>query len=83
MSYKYGPSIGQSIFNYNKVLSYISKIHDGLFFCDCTDNFPNFVYKPHDHVHTSNLDLTDKTQLRSLMNENGAQISWDPIMQQI
>ena len=37
-----------------------------------TDNFPNFVYKRHGHVHTGNLDLIDNTQLRSLMKK-GAQ----------
>ena len=71
VSYKYGPTIGQSLFNYNKVLSTIAKNHDGLPVCDCTDNFPNFVYKPHGHVHTGNLDLIDNTQLRSLMKKGG------------
>ena len=69
VSYKYGPTIGQSLFNHNKVLSTITKNHDGLPVCDCTDNFPNFVYKPHGHVHTGNLDLIDNTQLRSLMKK--------------
>ena len=41
VSYQYGPTIGQSLFNYNKVLSTVTKYHDGLPVCDCTDNFPN------------------------------------------
>ena len=69
VSYKYGPTIGQRLFNYNKVLSTITKNFDGLPACDCTDNFPNFVYKPHGHVHTGNLDLIDNTQQRSLMKK--------------
>ena len=51
------------------MLSTIKKNHDGLPVCDCTDNFPNFVCKPHGHVHTGNLDLIDNTQLRSLMKK--------------
>ena len=69
VSYKYGPTIGQSLFSYNKVLSTITKYHDGLPVCDCTDNFPNVVYKPHGHVHTGNLNVIDNTQLRSLMKK--------------
>ena len=58
-----------SLFSYDKVLSTISKYHDGLPVCDYTDNFPNSVNKPHGHVHTSNLDLIDNTQPRSLMKK--------------
>ena len=38
VSYKYGPTIGQSIFNYNKVLSSLPLYKDGdLLACDCND----------------------------------------------
>ena len=67
--YKCGPTIDQSLFNYSKVLSTISKNHDGLPVCHFIDNFPNFVYKSHGHVHTGNLDLIDNTHLRNLMKK--------------
>ena len=57
VSYKYGPTIGQSIFNYNKVLSTLPVNEDGdLLACDCKDNF---FYKSHGHCHTGNLDLIE------------------------
>ena len=41
VSYKYGPTIGQSIFNYNKMLSTLPVSKDGdLLACDCKDKFP-------------------------------------------
>ena len=68
VSYKYGPTIGQSIFNYNKVLSTLQvNTDDELPACDCNEYFSEFVYKPHGHVHTGNLDLIDNTSLRNIM----------------
>ena len=34
---------------------------------DCKEKNSNFVYKPHDHVHTSDLDLTENIPLRNIM----------------
>ena len=73
-SYKYGLPIGQSIFNYNKVLSTLSMSKDGdLLACDCKDKFPKFVYKPHSHVHTGDLDLIENISLCNIM-EMGAKL---------
>ena len=38
-----------------------------LFACDCKDKFPKFVYKPHGHVHTGDLDLIENISLRNIM----------------
>ena len=68
ISYKYGPTIGQSIFNYNKVLSSLPLYKEGdLLTCDCNDKFSKFVYKPHGHVHTGNLELIENVPLRNIM----------------
>ena len=68
VSYKYGPIIGQSIFNNNKVLSTLPVSNYGdLLACDCKDKFPKFVYKPHGHVHTGDLDLVENISLSNKM----------------
>ena len=68
ISYKYGPTIGQKIFNYNKVLSSLPLYKEGdLLACDCNDKFSKFVYKPHGHVHTGNLELIENVPLRNIM----------------
>ena len=60
VSYKYGNTISQSLFNYDNVLSTVS--HDiELPTCDCKDVFTNFVYRPHGLVHTGDLELIDST----------------------
>ena len=57
-----------SIFNYNKVLSTLPVSKDGnLLACDCKENFPKFVYKPHVHVHTGDVDLVEITSQRNIM----------------
>ena len=65
--YENRPSIGQILFNNNKVLSAVSRTNDELPVYDCKDIFSNFVYKPHGHVHTGNLDSIDNIQLCSIM----------------
>ena len=68
ISYKYGPTIGQNIFNYNKVLSSLPLYKEGdLLACDCNDKLSQFVYKPHGHVHTGNLELIENVPLRNIM----------------
>ena len=68
VSYKYGPTIGQSIFNYNKVLPTFPVNEDGdLLEWDSKDKF---VYKSHGHGHTGNLDLIEnmpKIQTNAMM----------------
>ena len=53
-SYSYLPTIGMSLFNYNKVLqdTDASAMKDTE--CDCLDKYSKFVYSPHGHVHTGN-----------------------------
>ena len=64
VSYKCVPTIGQSIFYYKNVLSTLSGNKDGdLFACDCKNKFLDFVYKPHGHVHTGDLDLIKKISI--------------------
>ena len=68
VSYKYGLTIGQSIFSYNKVLSTLPMSKDGdLLACDCKDKFLKFVYRPHGHVHTGDLDLVENISLCNIM----------------
>ena len=68
VSYTYGLIIGQSIFNYNKLLSTLPVRKDGeLLACDCKEKCPEFVYKPHGHVHTGDLDLVENISLRNIM----------------
>ena len=38
-----------------------------LFACDCKDKFPKFVYKPHGHVHTRDIDLIEIISLLNIM----------------
>ena len=60
VSYKDGNTISQSLFNYDNMLSIVS--HDSeLPTCDCKDVFTNFVYRPHGHIHTGDLELIDST----------------------
>ena len=35
--------------------------------CDCKNKFPKFVYKPHGHVNTGDLDLIENIPLRNIM----------------
>ena len=44
VSYKYGPTIGETIFNYNKVLSPLPVSKDGdMLACDCKRKFPEKI----------------------------------------
>ena len=67
VSFKYGKTIGQSIFNYNEVLSNLCE-DDFNCECDCKTNnmYSNFVYKHHGHVHTGNLELVKNSKLLTL-----------------
>ena len=57
-----------SIFNYNKLLSTLPVSKDGeLLACDWKEKCPEFVYKPHGHVHTGDLDLVENISLRNIM----------------
>ena len=70
LSYKYEPTIGQIIFNYNKVLSTLSVNNDGdMLAFNCKDTFSKFVYKPHGHVHTSSSYLIENIPLHGLMSQ--------------
>ena len=64
---KYGPTIGQNIFNYNKVLSSVPLYKDGeLLACDCKDKLSKCVYEPDGHVHTGDLELIKNVPLRNI-----------------
>ena len=56
VSYKFSKTIGQSLFNYNKVLREISNEYSNTLVCNCKHNpdLAPFIYKPHGHVHTGN-----------------------------
>ena len=73
VSFKYGKTIGQTIFNYNEVLSNLCE-DDFNCECDCSTNslYSNFVYKHHGHVHTGNIEIVKNSKLQSLM-KRGAQ----------
>ena len=68
-TFSYGPKIGRKIFNYNKVLSVISNKDLKNDTCDCQDNFAAFVYGPHNHVHTGNLEIIQNEDLRNIMSK--------------
>ena len=36
--------------------------------CDCLDNYAEFVYQPHGHVHTGKLDIVKNDELRNVMS---------------
>ena len=79
ISYKYGPTFRQSIFDYNKVLSTLPiDQNDNVFACDCKQKFHKFVYKPHCHVHTGNLNLTENIPLHNTM-KMGAKFGETPL----
>ena len=70
IGYRYGFNIGASIFNYNKVLKSDNCV-DKVFSqpCDCATKFSKFVYGPHGHVHTGNLQIVENLELRNLMSK--------------
>ena len=70
-SYKFTKTIGQSLFNYNKVLRKFSNEYSNTLVCDCKQN-PNlapFIYKPHGYVHTGKLNTIEHPGLRKLMQK--------------
>ena len=67
-AYSYGPTIGSTLFNYNSILHGIDKqylLNDPP--CDCNTAYAQFVYKPHGHVHTGNLEIVTHDGLRRIM----------------
>jgi hypothetical protein len=80
VSYSYGPPIGIKLFNYNKTLKEVSPQNlDQYFACDCSENYSDFIYKPHGHVHTGNLDIISNTNLRNIMKK-GAKFREVPVL---
>ena len=71
VSYKFSKTIGQSLFNYNKVLREFSNGCSNTLVCDCKQNpdLAPFIYKPHGHVHTGNLDIIEHPELRKIMQK--------------
>ena len=67
-SYTYVPTIGSSIFNYNKVLQATDADSMKSQVCDCLTRFSKFVYSPHKHVHTGNLEIIENIPLRNIMS---------------
>ena len=79
-TYSYGPSIGRKLFNYNKVLKQLGNQNCMDNYCDCMDNFQEFVYAPHGHVHTGQLDIIKNKELREVMSM-GAKFRLTPLVQ--
>ena len=74
VSFKYCKTIGQTIFNYNNVLDNLCEEDLNDSECDCNTNneYSEFVYKHHGHVHTGNVDIVKNSKLQQLMKK-GAQ----------
>ena len=62
---KFSKTIGQSLFKYNKVLREFSNEYSNTLVCDLAP----FIYKPHGHVHTGNLDIIEHPGLRKIMQK--------------
>ena len=72
VSYKFSHNIGHTLFNYNNVLRNLSASEIvGTTTCDCLTNtvLRPFVYTPHGHVHTGNLDIIGLPELKTLMHK--------------
>ena len=71
ISYQFSRTIGQSLFNYNKVLRELSVSDFEHLSCDCDKDkdLAPYVYQPHGHVHTGNLDIIELLELRNLMKK--------------
>ena len=71
ISYKFGKTIGQSLFNYNKILRDISVADVEHLTCNCDKDkgLIPYVYKEHGHVHTGNLDIIENDELRNIMKK--------------
>ena len=74
ISFKYGKTIGQTIFNYNRVLENLNDKDLDYSECDCSTNkmYSKYVYKHHGHVHTGDMDIVKNSRLQMLMKK-GAQ----------
>ena len=74
VSFKYGKTIGQTIFNYNEVLENLTDEDLNNTECDCDTNnmYSEFVYNHHGHVHTGSIDIIKNSKLYQLMKK-GAQ----------
>ena len=68
-TYSYGPTVGRKLFNYNKILKNLSKKDLNSLTCDCKDEYSDFVYPPHGHVHTGNLNIIQCVPLREVMSK--------------
>ena len=66
-TFSYGPTLGKKILNYNKVLKELKTEDLSLVDCDCKTKYPKFVYPPHGHVHTGQLDIIENKDLRDTM----------------
>lgn len=79
VSYSYGPPIGGKLFNYNKTLKEITPQNLSQYFvCDCLEKYKDFIYKPHGHVHTGDLEIISNTNLRNIMKK-GAKFREVPV----
>ena len=66
-TFSYGPTVGKTILNYNKVLNTLTKEDLSVSYCDCNSKYATFVYAPHGHVHTGQLDIIDDIDLRGIL----------------
>ena len=67
-SLSYGKTIGAALFNYNSALKDLQPCDlKDLDNCDCNENYKEFVYSPHGHVHTGNINIVENSELRSIM----------------
>ena len=67
-TFAHGPVIGKKIFNYNKVLNNLGSQELRSDTCDCQTKYAPFVYEPHGHVHTGNLEIIENEDLNSVMS---------------
>ena len=77
-TFSYGPTIGSKLFNYNKVLNKLDHLSSVFEDCDCNTRYKEFVYQPHGHVHTGQLDIIENSQLRNVMTK-GAKFRLTPL----
>ncbi len=70
--YSYSNTIGQSLFNYNKILKNMDAndvIHTQKCDCDSNIGLKPFIFTPHGHVYTGDMDIFDNIALRELMKK--------------
>ena len=78
-TFSYGPTVGKKIFNYNKILRSVGNKDLTQKCCDCKKKYSSFVYEPHGHVHTGQLDIIENTLLRNIMSM-GAKYRLTPLV---